>query len=72
MSGSLKNRLKNLDGVRVLAKTGHLNGISNLAGYVERAGKDPIVFSVVVQGASVDPKIRRQLIDDILKLLAKP
>ena len=70
VNGTIKNRLKDLQGVRILGKTGHLNGVSNFVGYIEREGKEPLVFAIFVQGFAVDPKVRRGLIDDVIKLVA--
>lgn len=70
-SGTLKNRLQDIHGVRIRAKTGHLNGVSSLAGYLQRPGKETLAFAVFVGGSGADAKKRRQLIDAIVALLAK-
>jgi len=49
--GTLKNRMlaPDLKG-RVHAKTGHIGGVSSLSGYVDSAGGDTYVFSILVNG----------------------
>lgn len=51
--GTLRRRLlaPDLRG-RIRAKTGHISGVSALSGYVEAAGGDTFVFSILVNGAA--------------------
>jgi D-alanyl-D-alanine carboxypeptidase/D-alanyl-D-alanine-endopeptidase (penicillin-binding protein 4) len=37
---------------RVLAKTGHIDGVSALAGYVEDTSEGPVAFAFIVNGSS--------------------
>lgn len=68
--GSLKKRLLDLEGVRILAKTGHLKHASNLAGYILREKGEDLAFTIFVTGTTPAEK-RRQLVDDIVRLIAQ-
>lgn len=51
VGGTLKNRLKdNSVKGKVIAKTGSLNGVNSLAGYVETTNGETLIFSVLTQG----------------------
>lgn len=45
--GTLRRRMKEFAG-RVRAKTGHINGVATLSGWLETASGDTIVFSILV------------------------
>jgi D-alanyl-D-alanine carboxypeptidase/D-alanyl-D-alanine-endopeptidase (penicillin-binding protein 4) len=64
--GTLKRRLLNLEG-RVFAKTGTLNGVSALSGYVQTKSDRWIAFAILMNGN--DPNIRK-LQDSTVELLA--
>jgi D-alanyl-D-alanine carboxypeptidase/D-alanyl-D-alanine-endopeptidase (penicillin-binding protein 4) len=69
-SGTLRGRLRGTaaEGV-VLAKTGTLGGALALSGYVDPTGKQPLVFSLIVNGRS-DRAVRDGM-DRIAALLAR-
>ena len=71
--GTLKSRLvaPDLKG-RVRAKTGHIGGVSTLSGYVESAGGDTYVFSILTNaGDQVKMGLADQMEDRICELLAR-
>lgn len=54
VSGSLANRMKGTAGeARVWAKTGSMSQVRSLAGYVETADGEPLVFAFIVNGFRV-------------------
>jgi len=71
--GTLKSRMLAADvRGRVHAKTGHVNGVTTLSGYVEAAGGDTFVFSILVnteEGGSTAGADRLE--DRICELLAR-
>jgi D-alanyl-D-alanine carboxypeptidase/D-alanyl-D-alanine-endopeptidase (penicillin-binding protein 4) len=71
--GTLKNRMLAPDvRGRVRAKTGHIGGVSTLSGYVESAGGDTYVFSILANaGEQVKMGLVDQLQDRICELLAR-
>jgi D-alanyl-D-alanine carboxypeptidase/D-alanyl-D-alanine-endopeptidase (penicillin-binding protein 4) len=53
VSGTLRNRMRRTTAARhCQAKTGTLNGVSNLAGYCDAAGGHTIAFAVMMDGIS--------------------
>jgi serine-type D-Ala-D-Ala carboxypeptidase/endopeptidase (penicillin-binding protein 4) len=71
--GTLKNRMlaPDLKG-RIRAKTGHIGGVSTLSGYVESAGGDTYVFSILANaGESTRMGLADQMQDRICELLAR-
>jgi serine-type D-Ala-D-Ala carboxypeptidase/endopeptidase (penicillin-binding protein 4) len=71
--GTLKNRMlaPDLKG-RVRAKTGHIGGVSSLSGYIESAGGDTYVFSILANaGEQVKMGLVDQMQDRICELLAR-
>ena len=64
--GTLRRRLTNLEG-RLFAKTGTLNGVSSLSGYVRTKSGHWIAFAILMNGS--DPNARK-LQDDTVELLA--
>jgi D-alanyl-D-alanine carboxypeptidase/D-alanyl-D-alanine-endopeptidase (penicillin-binding protein 4) len=71
--GTLKHRLlaPDLKG-RIHAKTGHIGGVSSLSGYIESAGGDTYVFSILSNAAEqVKMGQADQLEDRICELLAR-
>lgn len=66
VDGTLRNRFKGTAGAgNVRGKTGTIDQVSALSGYLTTAGGDPIVFSVVVNGVPDGPT-RTKLIDEII------
>jgi D-alanyl-D-alanine carboxypeptidase/D-alanyl-D-alanine-endopeptidase (penicillin-binding protein 4) len=71
--GTLKHRLRapDLKG-RVRAKTGHIGGVSSLSGYVDSAGGDTYVFSILSNaGEQTKMGLADQMEDRICELLAR-
>ncbi|MEM7646728.1 MAG: D-alanyl-D-alanine carboxypeptidase/D-alanyl-D-alanine-endopeptidase [Pseudomonadota bacterium] len=70
IDGTLEKRMKKVMRAKVRAKTGYLNGVVGLAGYMEsRSGGEPIVFVFMYNGSpqlyDIDWKVRA-LFDRIL------
>ena len=70
VDGTMKSRMKNQDGV-VRAKTGYLDGIVGLAGYVARDNKTPITFVFMFNGGYDEGLASRKLFDDIIERVKK-
>ncbi|EFC44142.1 predicted protein [Naegleria gruberi] len=69
-SGTLRNRFVDFPGI-VSAKTGSLDGVSSLSGYIRNANyRDPIVFSIIVNQCPLSAKEMHQIIDSIVTLFA--
>ncbi|KAG2387496.1 hypothetical protein C9374_001090 [Naegleria lovaniensis] len=70
VSGTLKNRFKNFPGL-VSAKTGSLDGVSSLSGYIRNERfRDPIIFSIIVNQCPLSASQMHQVIDSIVILYA--
>jgi D-alanyl-D-alanine carboxypeptidase/D-alanyl-D-alanine-endopeptidase (penicillin-binding protein 4) len=68
-SGTLRSRFRNSPAQGIVqAKTGTLSGVAALSGYISPPQYDPLVFSIVVNQATVDA---RPAIDEIVGLLVK-
>jgi D-alanyl-D-alanine carboxypeptidase/D-alanyl-D-alanine-endopeptidase (penicillin-binding protein 4) len=66
VDGTLRNRFKGTAGAgNVRGKTGTIDQVSALSGYLTTAGGEPVVFSVVVNGVP-DGGTRVALIDEII------
>ena len=66
VDGTLRNRFKGTAGAgNVRGKTGTIDQVSALSGYLTTAGGEPVVFSVVVNGVP-DGVTRVRLIDEII------
>ena len=63
VSGTLKNRLK---GLPVVAKTGSLNNVAALSGYVNPDGQDPLIFAVIGNTNGKPASLVRQLADKLV------
>ncbi len=50
--GTLRRRFKSFDmeGAQVHAKSGYLNGVSTLSGYITFEHREPVAFSIFVNG----------------------
>lgn len=70
VDGTLKNRMKNknVDSV-VRAKTGYLDGVVGLAGFVGRKNKPPLVFVFMFNGKYEKGTMARPLFDDFINNL---
>lgn len=70
VDGTLKTRLKDpATANNVRAKTGTIDQVSALSGFVNSAGSERLVFAVIVNGV-MSQSYRQDAIDDIVKLLA--
>ena len=71
VDGTLKNRFKGTPAEKnVRAKTGTINYVATLSGYVTSAAGERFVFSVLVNNYPSESNVRRQSIDEIVALLA--
>jgi D-alanyl-D-alanine carboxypeptidase/D-alanyl-D-alanine-endopeptidase (penicillin-binding protein 4) len=71
MDGTLKNRLREGAATGNLqAKTGTINQVAALSGYVTTAAGERLVFSIIVNNLPEDSNVRRSYIDDIASLMA--
>jgi D-alanyl-D-alanine carboxypeptidase/D-alanyl-D-alanine-endopeptidase (penicillin-binding protein 4) len=71
VDGTMKNRLKGDEGKWVRAKTGYLDGIIGLAGYIGRPNKEPLVFVMMFNGGFDQGLAARPLFDEMIKQLQK-
>ena len=70
IDGTLQNRFKGASTAgNVRAKTGTIDQVSALSGYLTTAGDEKLVFSILVNGVP-DPRARVATIDMIVNLLA--
>ncbi|MEK0178146.1 MAG: D-alanyl-D-alanine carboxypeptidase/D-alanyl-D-alanine-endopeptidase [Oscillatoriales cyanobacterium] len=68
-SGTLKNRFTTPNRVILQAKTGTLNSVAALSGYVEVPNYEPLVFSIMVNQSDLSTAKVRSAIDEIVLLL---
>ena len=72
VDGTLKNRMKNISAENnVHAKTGTLNGVSNLSGYVTAENGHLISFSILMQNFVKEYSVARNFQNKICELLAE-
>ncbi len=70
IDGTLQNRFKNTKAANnVRGKTGTIDQVSALSGYVTTTAGEKLVFSILVNGVN-DTKLRQALIDEIVVGLA--
>ncbi|MDQ2747241.1 MAG: D-alanyl-D-alanine carboxypeptidase/D-alanyl-D-alanine-endopeptidase [Acidobacteriota bacterium] len=70
VDGTLRNRFKNtIAANNVRAKTGTIDQVSSLSGYVTTAGGERLVISIIVNGVE-DLQLRQSTIDEIIVALA--
>ncbi len=69
VEGTLKNRLKNITGYKVIAKSGSMTGINCLSGYLIKENSDMIAFSIMINNARLPGKPLRDMQDKILELI---
>ena len=67
VDGTLKRRLKDLKGVQVFAKTGTLDGVSGLSGYLVYSSGSVIAFSILQNDFKGSARPIRQLQDQIIR-----
>ncbi len=71
VDGTMKNRLKGGTGSWVRAKTGYLDGVIGLAGYIGRKDKPPFIFVFMFNGSLEQGLAARNLFDDMLTEILK-
>lgn len=72
IDGTLTNRFRQtpLEG-RLQAKTGTLTGVTALAGYLETADNQPLIFSITVNNSDKPATTLRNGIDEVILLLGQ-
>ena len=70
IDGTLHSRMNGLAAGRVRAKTGHIDGVTALAGYVDDASEGPLAFAFLVNDVS-HPRALAAL-DDLCRILCTP
>jgi D-alanyl-D-alanine carboxypeptidase/D-alanyl-D-alanine-endopeptidase (penicillin-binding protein 4) len=71
VDGTLRNRLKdNATQGNIHAKTGTINQVASLSGYVTSAAGERLVFSIIVNNLPQEANVRRGYIDEIATMLA--
>ncbi|HEX8843997.1 MAG TPA: D-alanyl-D-alanine carboxypeptidase/D-alanyl-D-alanine-endopeptidase [Pyrinomonadaceae bacterium] len=71
VDGTLRTRMRTTSAAGNLrAKTGTINGVASLSGYVTTAGGERLVFSIIVNNYPEESTARRVFIDNIAVLLA--
>jgi D-alanyl-D-alanine carboxypeptidase/D-alanyl-D-alanine-endopeptidase (penicillin-binding protein 4) len=71
VDGTLKNRFKKDDESLVRAKTGYLDGVVGLAGYIGRKNKQPLIFVFMYNGEYEQGLEARKLFDGIIERVKK-
>lgn len=71
VDGTMKNRLKGDQFSLVRAKTGYLDGVVGLGGFVGRKDKSPLIFVFLFNGGYDQGLAARPLFDDLIKELFK-
>lgn len=71
LDGTMKNRLKGDQFTWVRAKTGYLDGVIGLAGFIGRADKSPLIFTFMFNGNYEQGLAARALFDDFIAELLK-
>ena len=71
VDGTLKNRLKGEAYITVRAKTGYLDGVVGLAGYIGRKDKSPLIFTFIFNGGFDQGLAARPMFDDLISELQK-
>lgn len=70
IDGTMKNRLKG-DTATVRAKTGYLDGVVGLAGYIGRKNKSPLIFTFMFNGGFDQGLAARPMFDELISELQK-
>ena len=67
---TLEHRLSGLEG-QVFAKTGSISNVNSLSGYLVTGKGNPLIFSILSNGAGLNPLTVRERIDDLVRILAR-
>lgn len=71
VDGTLSNRMKGTAAAgNARAKTGTINQVATLSGYVTTAAGEKLVFSILVNNLPDDSSVRRSYIDEIVVMIA--
>jgi serine-type D-Ala-D-Ala carboxypeptidase/endopeptidase (penicillin-binding protein 4) len=69
-SGTLKNRFRNTPAQgRVAAKTGTIDGVVALSGYLSPPNYDPLTFSILANFTNASPSVVRGAVDEMVLTL---
>lgn len=71
LDGTMKKRLVDLKGAEVYAKTGTLDGVSGLSGYIRLNRGDMVAFSILQNDFKASARPVRALQDDIVRAFVK-
>ena len=67
VDGTLKSRFKNMTNPpKIRAKTGYLDGVVGLSGYLDLKGRQPLVFTFLYNGGYEKALSSRDLFDELL------
>ncbi len=69
VDGTLKNRMKKGEQSMVRAKTGYLDGVVGLAGYIGRKNNSPLVFVFMYNGEYQQGLAARPMFDELINQL---
>ena len=69
--GTMKGRLSNLESAQIYAKTGTLDGVSGLSGYIRMDHGDMIAFSILQNDFKTSARPIRKLQDEIVRALVE-
>jgi serine-type D-Ala-D-Ala carboxypeptidase/endopeptidase (penicillin-binding protein 4) len=69
--GTLKNRLPQLAPGQIQAKTGYITGALALSGYADRPGRQPLIFSILLNHSQQDFLVQRNTIDAVVTSIAQ-
>lgn len=70
-TGTLKRRLAKATLPPIQAKSGAMQGIASLSGYLERPDASPLVFSILINQATASHGTLTQTIDDLVQVLTR-
>ena len=71
LDGTMKKRLVDLKGAEVYAKTGTLDGVSGLSGYIRLKRGDMVAFSILQNEFKTSARSVRALQDEIVRAFVK-
>ncbi len=69
--GTMKRRLVNLKAAQVYAKTGTLDGVSGLSGYIRMGNDDMLAFSILQNDFTTNARPIRMLQDEIVRAVVE-